>query len=236
MSLIVENSKKIEIYYDGVKIKEFNGPEITGFTTNISFLKAAGIHDYDEFIKDCLTHSSGRPISFQLYDDNDADIEKTAKLIQSYSPSIFVKIPVIKTDTSSNANIIQKLHEEGIQINCTVIFTIEQIDSLKRCFNKNTNVIISIFAGRINDCGLDCTNIVKYAVETFKEYKNIKILWAACRTVYNIVEAQNQGADIVTVPDSVLTRMHRLTQTPLDASIETVNIFRNDGISGDILF
>jgi transaldolase len=236
MSLIFEKSDEIEIYYDGVKIKDFNGEEISGFTTNISFLKAAGIQNYDEFIKDCLVYSTGRPISFQLYDDNDDDIETMAKKIQSYSPSIFVKVPVIKTDNSSNANIIKKLHDQGIQINCTVIFTKEQIDSLKDCFGKEINVIISIFAGRINDCGIDCTDVVKHAVDTFKEYKNIKILWAACRTVYNIVEAQNQGAHIVTVPDSVLTRMHRLKQTPLDASIETVNVFRNDGIIGKILF
>jgi transaldolase len=236
MSLFSERSEKIEIYYDGVKIKDFNGPEVTGFTTNISFLKAAGIKNYDEFIKECLVHSTDRPISFQLYDDNDADIETMAKKIQSYSPSIFVKVPVIKTDNTSNANIIKKLHDQGVQINCTVIFTKEQIDTLKDCFNKETNVIISVFAGRINDCGLDCTDVVQHAVNTFKEYKNIKILWAACRTVYNIVEAQNQGAHIVTVPDSVLTRMHRLKQTPLDASIETVNVFRNDGVNGNILF
>jgi transaldolase len=226
----------IEIYYDGVDIQKNNLELIKGFTTNISFLKQAGISNYDHFIKECLEHTNGRPISFQLYEDKDEEIENTAKKIQSYHPSIYVKIPVIKTDETFNNSIISKLHQENIQVNVTAIFTKEQIDSLKGCFNKNTNVIISVFGGRINDSGIDCTDVVQYAVETFKEYRNIKILWAACRTIYNIIEAIQQGAHIVTVPESVLSRMYRLNQTPKEASLETVNAFKKDGVSGNIYF
>ena len=226
----------IELYYDGVDIKNNNGPLIKGFTTNISFLKQAGISDYDKFIRDCLLYTNNRPISFQLYDDDDDDIEKTAKKIQSYDSSIFVKIPVIKTNGTYNNSVISNLHKENVQINVTAIFTKEQIDSLKTCFDSQTNVIISIFGGRINDSGIDCSDVVKYAVDTFKDYKNIKILWAACRTIYNIIEANNQLAHIVTAPDSVISRLYRLNQTPHDASIETVNTFRKDGINGIIKF
>lgn len=229
------NDLAIEIYYDGVDIKNNNSDNIKGFTTNISFLKQAKISNYDMFIKECLLYSTGRPISFQLYDDTDIDIELTAKKIQSYDPSIYVKIPVIKTDETFNNLIISKLHKDKVQVNVTAIFTKEQIDSLKDCFENNTNVIISVFGGRINDSGLDCADVVQYAIETFKSYKNIKILWAACRTIYNIIEARNQGAHIVTVPESVLSRMYRLKQTPKEASLETVNIFKNDGIVGNII-
>ena len=227
---------EIEIYYDGVDINKYNGDDIKGFTTNISFLKQNKISDYGEFIKTSLLYSSGRPISFQLFDDDDEDIYITAKKIQLFDPSIYVKIPVIKTTEEFNNNVIKKLHDEKIQINVTAIFTIEQIDSLLGCFNKETNVIISIFGGRINDSGIDCSDIVKHAVDTFKEYKNIKILWAACRTIYNIFEAQQQGAHIVTVPDSVLTRMHRINQPTKQASLETVQAFKQDGLVGNIHF
>jgi len=226
----------IELYYDGVNIKNFRGSEIKGFTTNISFLKAAGIQNYDEFIKDCLQYTQGRPISFQLYENDDESIETMSKKIQSYDKSIYVKIPIIKTDNKPNSDIIKKLHDQGIQINVTAIFTKEQIDAVKNCFNHVTPVIISVFGGRINDSGLDCSNVVKHAVETFKDYKNIKILWAACRTIYNMFEAKNQGAHIVTVPDTVLSRMYRIKQTPEEAAIETVNTFRNDGLNGQIHF
>ena len=226
----------IELYYDGVDIKNNSGPLIKGFTTNISFLKQAGITDYDKFIKESLLYTNKRPISFQLYDEDDSDIEKTAQKIQSYDTSIFVKIPVIKTSGAYNNTVISKLHKENIQINVTAIFTKEQIDSIKGCFGTETNVIISVFGGRINDSGIDCTDVVKYAIDTFKEFKNIKILWAACRTIYNVIEANNQGSHIVTAPDTVLSRLYRLNQTPADASIETVNTFRKDGINGMIRF
>ena len=228
----------IDIYYDGVEIDKFyENPHIKGFTTNISFLKAAGISDYHDFITNSLKYTNRRPISFQLYDDTDDDIEITAKKISSYDKnSIFVKIPIIKTNGESNANIIKKLHNEGIKINVTAIFTKEQIDSINKCFNIDNDVIISIFAGRINDSGLDCSDVVKYAVETFKEYSNIKILWAACRTIYNMFEAEKQGAHIVTVPDSVLSRLYRIGDDTYEASLKQVKQFREDGINGNIIF
>jgi transaldolase len=221
----------IDIYYDGVNVSKFSGPEIKGYTTNITQLKTAGITDYSTFIKDSLEHSKGLPISFQLWDEMDEDIEKTAQKIQAFSPSIFVKIPIIKSSGDTNNNIIKRIHEQNIQINVTAIFTIEQIDSLKECFGKTTPVIISIFGGRINDLGTDCSSIVKHAVETFKEYPNIKILWAACRTIYNIFEAQNHGAHIVTVPEVVLSKLGSINKTLLQSSIDTVTTFKNDGIN-----
>jgi|TARA_B110000259_G_scaffold188402_1_gene247063 transaldolase len=229
---------QIEIYYDGVNMEKYSQDhDIKGFTTNISFLKSAGICDYDSFIKKSLTHTKGRPVSFQLYDDTDKDIEATARKICSYDKhSIFVKIPVIKTNGESNFNIIKKIHNDNLQINVTAIFTKEQIDSVKDCFGNETPVIISIFGGRINDSGLDCSEVVKHAVDTFKNNPNIKILWAACRTVYNMFEAQNQGAHIVTVPDSVLSRMNRIGDDTYEASIKTVKQFRQDGIDGNIKF
>lgn len=229
---------KIEIYYDGVDINKYSENKyINGFTTNISFLKAAGISDYDAFIKDSLKYNKGKPISFQLYDDTDYDIEQTANKISSYDKnSIFVKIPIIKTDGSSNANIIKKLHYQGIKINVTAIFTKEQIDSINECFGIGTDVIVSIFGGRINDSGLDCSDVVKHAVNTFSKYNNIKILWAACRTIYNMFEAENQGAHIVTVPDSVISRMSRIGDDTYEASLKQVQQFKQDGIDGNIRF
>lgn len=225
---------KIDLYYDGTAIEENCGPEIDGFTTNISFLRAAGITEYNSFIEESLKHTQGRPISFQLFDDEDGEIEKSARCISSYAPSIFVKIPVIKCSGASNARIIKNLHDEGVPINVTAIFTKEQLDSIKDSFTRETNVIVSIFAGKINDCGDDAAPVVEYASQMFKEYPNVKILWAACRTVYNMLEAHHQGADIVTVPDGVLKRMSRLEENTHQASLDTVRQFRNDGVDGCI--
>ena len=227
---------KIKIFYDGTNIKDNCGKNIDGFTTNVSFLKAASVKDYGSFIKDCLQYNNGRPISFQLFDDEDDTIEYMAKKITSYDDSIFVKIPVIKTNGEYNARVIKKLHDEKVKINITAIFTEDQIRSLKNCFEHETETIISILAGRINDCGVDSFDTVNYASHAFKSYSNINVLWAACRSIYNIVEAEKQGADIVTVPESVLNRMHRLSETPTQASLNTVRQFREDGINGEIKF
>ena len=228
---------KIKIFYDGTDVKNYAENDlIVGYTTNISFVKQAGITDYDKFIKDSLKYSKGKPISFQLYDDDDKSIENTAKKITSYDKSIYVKIPVIKTDGSNNANVIKKLHKENVKVNVTAIFYKEQIDSLVDCFNENTPAIISIFAGRINDCGTDSTEIVRYAKQKFEHLDNVEILWAACRTVYNVIEAENQGADIVTIPAAVVNRIHRLKDNVAEAGLKAVQQFRNDGIAGNIKF
>ena len=228
---------KIKIFYDGTDIKNYTDNDlIAGYTTNISFMKQSGITDYDKFIKGSLKYSKGKPISFQLYDDDDENIERTAKKITSYDKSIYVKIPVIKTDSSSNAGIIKKLHEENVKVNVTAIFYKAQIDSLVGCFDKNTPVIISIFAGRINDCGVDSTEIVQYAKQKFAHLDNVEILWAACRTVYNVIEAENQGADIVTIPAAVVNRIHRLQDDVAEAGLKAAQQFRNDGITGNIKF
>jgi transaldolase len=227
----------IDVYYDGTNIANNCGNDIKGFTTNISFLKASGINDYEKFILDSLKYTKGRPISFQLYDDNDDDIYNTASKISSYNPSsIFVKVPVIKSTGDYNTNIIKELHDDGIKVNVTAIFTKNQINTLTYCFGKENDVIISIFGGRINDSGVDCSDIVKYAVDTFKDYPNVKILWAACRTIYNMFEAKNQGSHIVTVPESVLSRMNRIGDELETASLNTVKQFRQDGLNGNINF
>lgn len=226
----------IKVFYDGVNIENNCGEDVDGFTTNISFVKQGGITDYDAFISNSLKYSNGRPISFQLFDDDDENIEKTARKICSYDQSIFVKIPIMKTNGESNAHVIKKLHDDGLKINVTAIFTKDQIDWIKDCFGTETSAIVSIFAGRINDCGHDSTDVVQHANETFSHLRNVEILWAACRTVYNMVEAEKQGADIVTVPDSVLQRRHRLGEVTYEASLGAVKQFREDGITGNISF
>lgn len=235
----------IDLYYDGVEIEKYhNYNNIKGFTTNISFMKEAGITDYNKFIHHCLKYNNHRPISFQVYEDEDEEIEKMTKKIFSigqiymatsdeYYNNIFVKIPIIKSNGLSNANIISKLHSENIQINVTCIYTIDQLVTLEKCFSRETSVIISLFSGKINDTGKESNTIVKYAVNMFKSYPNIKILWAACRTVYNIVEAAKQGAHIVTVPGSVLDRLGRYGQNLEQQCLDCVKKFKKD--SEDII-
>jgi transaldolase len=201
----------IEIYYDGIHIEKYhNHKDVVGFTTNISFMKEGGITDYKKFIEESIKYINNRPISFQVYEEENNKMEEMVKKIYDIAGEenknlVFVKIPVVKTNGESNVEMIKKLHEEGFNVNVTCVYTNEQLESLKGVFNKETPTIVSIFAGKINDTGRDCTDIVKYSKTLFSS--NVKILWAACRTVYNIIESENQEADIVTVPGKVLDKL-----------------------------
>ena len=235
---------KIKVFYDGVEVKEnHNDPNVVGFTTNISFMKAGGISDYDKFIKDCLQYNNRRPISFQVYDDSEEELESSVKKITEYDPSIFVKVPIMNTQGEFNTELIAKLHNAGYQINITSVYTKKQIDVLQRCLTSNTSntscktkMIISIFAGKIADTGVNPHDIVKYAVNLFKDCQNIEILWAACRSVYNIFEADTAGCHIITVPESVLKRMNRIGNDLEKMTVDTVKQFRQDGLDGKIGF
>lgn len=231
---------KIEVFYDGVNVGDYyNYPNVSGITTNISFMRAGGITDYNNFIKTSLETVGETPISFQTFSDNSNDIERDVRHINTFNNGnnkIFVKVPIMNTLGEFNTEIINNLHNEGFNINITSVYTIRQINMLRNCFNKNTNVIISIFAGKIADTGVNPKEIVEYAVNLFSDYPNIRILWAACRSVYNIFEAENMGCHIITVPDSVLKRMNRIGNDLEKMTIDTIKQFHNDGVDGEIYF
>ena len=199
----------IEIYYDGTDILNYSQmPDITGFTTNISFLKKKGITDYNKYITDTLKLTGDKPISFQIFADTYDDIEKQARHINSFGKSIYVKIPIVNTKGESNIPIIIKLLKEDIKVNITAVFSLTQVNKLFNEISFNscifTDYIISIFCGRISDTGVDPKDICKKTKELFKNVHNVKILWAGCKGVFNIFEAIESNCDIVTAPESVI--------------------------------
>jgi transaldolase len=225
----------IEIYYDGTDILNYSQmPDITGFTTNISFLKKKGITDYNKYITDTLKLTGDKPISFQIFVDNHDDIEKQARHINSFGKSIYVKIPIVNTKGESNLPIIIKLLEDHIKVNITAVFSLTQVNEFfseiwKKKFVFTTDCIISIFSGRISDTGVDPKDLCKTTKELFKDYNNVKILWAGCKGVFNVFEAIKSGCHIVTAPESVIDRMHRVGKDLNGQSVDTVTGFYNDG-------
>lgn len=228
---------KIDVYFDGVNISEnCSNPLVKGYTTNISFLNDAKIENYENFIKESLKHANGLPISFQLYDDDEENVEKTARRITSYGLNVFVKIPILRTDGSSNADVIKRLHSSGVKVNVTSIYTKRQLNLLMDCFGTETDVIISIFSGKIGDTGRNPAPVSIYARELFDGYSNVKILYAACRCVYNVVEAIDGHCDIITMPESVLNRLPRLGKDLEEMTLQTITQFRNDGLESGLTF
>ncbi|MFU7517533.1 transaldolase [Clostridium sp. HCS.1] len=226
---------KIKIYADGADLKsmleEYNKGIVSGFTTNPSLMKVAGIKSYRDFGKKILKEIKDMPISFEVFGDDEETIIKEARELFTWGENVYVKIPVVNTKGEFNENIIKTLVEENVKLNITAIFTYKQVKDVMSLLNKDSEAIISIFAGRIADAGVDPIGIMKEAIELSREYPKVEILWASCRELYSIIEANNIGCDIITVQNSILKKIDLLGKDLNEYSIETVNDFFRDANS-----
>lgn len=222
--------KKIKIFADGANEKDilkFNKMNlIKGLTTNPSLMRKSGVDDYENFCKKILKRVK-KPISFEVFSDDEKNIIRQARIISSWSNNVYVKIPVINTKNKSLKNVIKLLSIEGIKLNITAIFTKQQIKETISSLDPNTRAIISIFCGRISDTGKDATDYIRYA-NKLKKKKNIEILWASTRELYSIIQAEKLGCDIITVPTEILNKINLIGKNLEKYSLETVKMFYND--------
>lgn len=231
----MRNKLNVKIYADGADLKsmveEYNKGIVNGFTTNPSLMKAAGIKSYKDFGKKVLDEIKDMPISFEVFADDKETILKEARELFTWGENVYIKIPVVNTKGEFNGEIIKELSEENIKLNITAIFTVEQIKDVLGVLNKESPAIISIFAGRIADTGINPVRIIKEAIELSKDYPKVEILWASCRELYNIIEANDIGCHIITVQNSILKKFHLFGKDLTEYSIETVKDFFKDGRS-----
>jgi transaldolase len=222
----------IEIYADGADLNSFmelNSKNfVKGFTTNPSLMKKSGIQDYSGFAKDLLSKIKDKPISFEVFADDFTSMRSQAKKINSWGRNVFVKIPITNTKGQSTSELVQSLNAENIACNVTAIFTIEQVQSIIDVVDDRTPVILSIFAGRIADSGIDPVPIIEKAVNLTKNKKNIKILWASTRELLNIFQANKINCHIITVPNDILKKIDNIGKDQKSFSLETVVDFYND--------
>jgi transaldolase len=223
---------KIKIFADGaneeqmLKLSKLN--YIKGLTTNPSLMKKAGIKNYTNFSKKILTKIKKKPISFEVFSDNLDEIYKQAKIISSWGKNVYVKIPVTNSKGRNCNSIIRRLSNENVNLNITAVFTMSQINSLKKVLNPKSKSIISIFAGRIADTGRNPSEIIKKSIKIFLKYKKTEILWASTREVFNIYEANNLKCHIITVTPDVLKKLQLRNYSLKKYSLDTIRDFYND--------
>ena len=232
---------KIKIFADGADVESMlkakNEGIVKGFTTNPSLMKKAGVKNYEEFARSVLSEIKDLPVSFEVLSDDFYIMEKEALKIASWGPNVYIKIPIVNTKGESSVPLISKLTNLGLKINVTAILTIEQIELLSDALSPKTYSIVSIFAGRIADTGVDPIPIIKKAIELFKNNKNAEILWASTREILNIMQAEWAGCHIITVTDDILKKMNLLGKNLTGFSVDTVKMFYNDSVeSGYKLF
>tara|TARA_B000000460_G_C21435112_1_gene356881 strand:- start:112 stop:840 length:729 start_codon:yes stop_codon:yes gene_type:complete len=222
----------IKIFADGadlVSIEKLNMDQnISGFTTNPSLMKKAGVTDYKEFCQDVLKIIKDKPVSFEIFSDDLDKMYDQANEIASWGKSIFVKIPITNSKGEKTSGLIKKLLENKVKCNVTAILTIQQVKEIYEISNFETEVIISIFAGRIADTGIDPIPMMTEAVNICKTKKNIEILWASTRELINIYQANQINCQIITVPHDILKKIPLIGKNLDDLSLETVQTFLND--------
>ena len=198
---------------------------VGGVTTNPSLFKAAVIKNYRELAESILERVNGKPVSFEVFADDPEGMEFQARKIASWGENVYVKIPVTNTKGESTAPLIRKLGIDGIKLNVTAVFTFNQISTVCRCLSGPS--ILSIFCGRIADTGIDPSPFITHAVRV--KHADTKILWASTREVYNYRQAQQAGADIITMPPDLISKLPLLWKDLAQYSLETVKQFYEDG-------
>jgi transaldolase len=191
-------------------------------------MKKAGVKDYKRFSLDVLKIIGDKPVSFEVFSDELNEMYSQANEIASWGNNVYVKIPITNSKGEKTSGLIKKLLEKKIKCNVTAIMTIQQVKEIYEISNSETDIIISIFAGRIADTGIDPIPTMTEAVNICKTKKNIEILWASTREAINIFQANQIGCQIITVPHDILKKISLIGKNLDDLSLETVQMFLDD--------
>jgi len=222
----------VKLFADGADlagIKEMAAnPAITGFTTNPTLMRKAGVSDYKAFALKALQVVSGRPISFEVFADEFGEMEKQAHEIASWGKNIYVKIPVTNTRRESSGALVERLSRSGVQLNVTAVMTVDQVKRVTERLAPETPAIISVFAGRIADTGRDPMPIMADAVKAMKAKPKAELIWASPRELLNIFQASQVGCHIITATNDILKKLSLVGKDLDDYSLETVEMFYKD--------
>ena len=228
---------KIKIFSDGADKKDMldmnSKTFIKGFTTNPSLMKKTGIKDYAAFAKDILSTIKKKPISFEVFSDDFDEMERQSIEIASWADNVYVKIPITNTKKQNSADLIKRLTEKKVKLNITAIMTLDQIKTVVKVLNEKVPSILSVFAGRIADTGRDPIPIMKDCLNEMKNNPNSELLWASCRELLNIIQADNIGCHIITVTNDIINKLELINFDLEEYSLNTVKTFYKDATEAD---
>ena len=210
-------------------IKKFNNKSIVkGFTTNPSLMRKAGAKDYKSYSKQILKFCKKKPISFEVFADDQVSMIEQGRKINSWGKNVYVKVPVVNSKNKFSGNVIKELNHKNIKLNITAVYTAKQTEKILKLINKKTKVIISIFAGRAGDSGKDPIPEFTKSIKLAKKFKNVEILWASVREPYNYLQAKQLGCHIITIPPAVIEKIEKFGKSFNQLTLETVKAFLVD--------
>jgi transaldolase len=201
---------------------------VKGFTTNPSLMRNAGAKDYKSYSKQILKICKNKPISFEVFADDQKSMIQQGIKINDWGKNVYVKVPVVNSKNKFTGKVIKELNNQNIKLNITAVYTAKQTEKILKIINKKTKVIISIFAGRAGDAGKDPVPQFLRSIKLAKKYKNVEILWASVREPYNFLQANQLGCHIITIPPSIIEKIEKFGKSFDQLTNETVKAFLID--------
>ena len=225
---------RTKIFADGAElagmVAMYREPHIKGFTTNPTLMHKAGITDYRAFAKDVLAAIPDRPISFEVFSDEFADMERQAREIATWGEHVYVKIPVTNTRREPAYELVHRLSHAGVKLNVTALMTLEQVQAVVDALKGGAPSNVSVFAGRIADTGRDPVPHMRAALDILKAEPNAELIWASPRELLNIFHADQVGCHIITVTHDILGKLALVGKDLGEYSLDTVKMFYNDAV------
>ncbi len=223
---------QVKIFADGADLASIlelaKNPLISGFTTNPTLMRKAGVKDYESFGRKLTRAIPDRPFSFEVLSDDFDEMEQQALRIAGWGENVYVKIPITNTRRQSSAPLVDRLSRQGVKVNVTAIMTLDQVDAVIPSLRHGAPACISIFAGRVADAGIDPLPILCSALVRMRNHPQIELIWASPRELFNIVQADNIGCHIITVTHDLLKKLSMLGRDLDDFSLDTVRMFYED--------
>ena len=225
---------KVKLFADGADkaamLNLYRNPLIKGFTTNPTLMHKAGIADYEAFARDILSEIRDRPISLEVFADEFDEMERQARLIASWGPNVYVKIPVTNTRREPALDLIHRLSHAGIRLNITALLTLDQVRQVAAALAGGAPSNVSVFAGRIADTGRDPVPMMAKAVEMVSVHPGMELIWASPRELLNIFQADAIGCHIITATPEVLQKLSLVGKDLDEYSLDTVKMFHGDAV------
>ena len=196
-------------------------------------MRKAGAKDYKSYSKQILKIWRQKPVSLEVFTDDQKSMIEQGKKINSWGKNVYVKVPVVNSKKSFTGKVIKELNNNNIKLNITAVYNAKQTEKILKALNKKTKVIISIFAGRVGDSGKDPVPEFVKSIKLAKKFKNVEILWASVREPYNYTQAKQLGCDIITIPPSTIEKIEKFGKSFDQLTIETVKAFYKDAKSAN---
>jgi transaldolase len=222
----------VALFADGADLEQLRvfaaNPLITGFTTNPTLMRKAGVRDYETFAREAAAIAGDRPISFEVFSDDFDEMERQALAIAEWGENVYVKIPVTDTRGRSAADLVSRLAARGVKLNVTALATLEQVDEIAGVLDRSVPAFVSVFAGRIADTGRDPMPVMRAAVERLADLPLARLLWASPRELLNLFQAAETGCHVVTATSEILGKLQLVGKDLVQFSRETVQMFHDD--------